>query len=80
MMLILTRKLGEQIAVGDDIRITLLDIKGSQAKLGIEAPQSVGIYRSEIYEKIVAENLVSCQVDSPDVSLAEALLLKNRSQ
>jgi len=80
MMLILTRKLGEQIAIGDDIRITLLEIKGSQAKLGIEAPQSVGIYRSEIYEKIAAENLVSSQVDSPDVSLAEALLYKNRSQ
>jgi carbon storage regulator len=79
-MLILTRKLGEQIAIGGDIRVTLLEIKGSQAKLGIEAPQSVGIYRNEIYEKIVAENLISSIVDSPDVSLADALLHKTRSQ
>ncbi len=77
-MLILTRKLGEQIAIGDDIRITLLEIKGSQAKLGIEAPRSMGIYRNEIYEKIVTENLISSAVDSPDVALAEALLRKIR--
>lgn len=79
-MLILTRKLGEQIAIGENIRVTLLDIKGSQAKLGIEAPQSVGIYRNEIYEKIVTENLISSHVDSPDVSLADALLHKTRSR
>jgi carbon storage regulator len=77
-MLILTRKLGEQIAIGDDIRITLLEIKGSQAKLGIEAPRSIGIYRNEVYEKIVTENLMSSAVDSPDVSLAEALLRRPR--
>ena len=77
-MLILTRKLGEQIAIGDDIHITLLEIKGSQAKLGIEAPRSIGIYRNEVYEKIVTENLMSSAVDSPDVSLAEALLRRPR--
>jgi carbon storage regulator len=70
--------LGEQIAVGENIRITLLEIKGAQAKLGIEAPRSVGIYRSEIYEKIVTENVISSAVESPDVSLAEALLRKKR--
>jgi carbon storage regulator len=77
-MLILTRKLGEQIAIGDEIRITLLEIKGSQAKLGIEAPRSIGIYRNEVYEKIVTENVMSSAVHSPDVSLAEALLRKTR--
>jgi carbon storage regulator len=77
-MLILTRKLGEQIAIGDDIRITVMEIKGSQAKLGIEAPRSIGVYRSEVYEKIVTENLISSATDSPDVSLAEALLHRPR--
>ena len=77
-MLILTRKLGEQIAIGDDIRITLLEIKGAQAKLGIEAPRSIGIYRHEIYEKIRTENLMSSAIHSPDVSLAEALLRNTR--
>lgn len=79
-MLVLTRKLGEQIAIGDDIRITVLEIKGSQAKLGIEAPRSIGIYRNEVYEKIITENLMSSAVESPDVSLADALLHKTRSQ
>ena len=77
-MLILTRKLGEQIAIGDDIRITLLEIKGAQAKLGIEAPRSIGIYRHEIYEKIRTENVMSSAIDSPDVSLAETLLRNTR--
>jgi carbon storage regulator len=79
-MLVLTRKLGEQIAIGDDIRITVLEIKGSQAKLGIEAPRSIGIYRNEVYEKIITENLMSSAAESPDVSLADALLHKTRSQ
>jgi len=77
-MLILTRKLGEQVAIGDDIRITLLEIKGSQAKLGIEAPRSTGIYRNEIYEKILTENRMSSATHSQDVSLAETLLRKRR--
>lgn len=77
-MLILTRKLGEQIAIGEDIRITLLEIKGSQAKLGIEAPRSIGIYRHEVYDKILTENRMSSAIHSPDVSLAEALLRKPR--
>ena len=79
-MLILTRKLGEQIAVGDDIRITVLEIKGSQARLGIEAPRTIGIYRHEIYERIRTENVMSSAVHSPDVSSAEALLRKVRRE
>ncbi|MBW1717893.1 MAG: carbon storage regulator CsrA, partial [Deltaproteobacteria bacterium] len=50
-MLILTRKLGERITIGDDINITLLEIKGAQVKLGIEAPQRISIHRQEIYER-----------------------------
>jgi len=69
-MLILTRKLGERIAVGDDIVITLLDIKGSQVKLGIEAPRHISIHRQEIYEKIRQENLKSSEVLTADLSKA----------
>ena len=79
-MLILTRKLGERLAIGDDISITLLEIKGSQVKLGIEAPRSVVVHRQEVYERIRAENLTSSEVRSPDVSLAETLLRNSRSQ
>ena len=55
-MLILTRKLGENIRIGDKIRITVLDVKGGQVKLGIDAPAHIAVHREEIYEKIRDEN------------------------
>jgi carbon storage regulator len=73
-MLILTRKLGERITIGDDISITLLEIKGSQVKLGIEAPQGISIHRQEIYERIKAENVRSTEVSMSDLSKAASLL------
>jgi carbon storage regulator len=73
-MLILTRKLGEQINIGDDITVTLLEIKGAQVKLGIQAPKSIGIHRNEIYEKIREENLRSSNISDSDLSKAVALL------
>jgi len=73
-MLILTRKLGEKINIGDDITVTLLEIKGAQVKLGIEAPKSIGIHRNEIYEKIREENLRSSNISDIDLSTAADLL------
>ncbi|MBI5266142.1 MAG: carbon storage regulator CsrA [candidate division Zixibacteria bacterium] len=55
-MLILTRKLGESIAIGDQIRISVLGIRGRQVRLGIDAPSDVVVHREEIYLKIQAEN------------------------
>ena len=72
-MLILTRKLGERITIGDDITITLLEIKGTQIKLGIEAPKSISIHRQEIYERIMRENLESSDVGESDLSRATSL-------
>ena len=69
-MLILTRKLGEQITIGDDIIITLLEIKGAQVKLGVEAPKSISIHRQEIYERIREENLGSSDIGESDLSKA----------
>lgn len=79
-MLILTRKLGEQITIGDDIVISLLEIKGSQVKLGIEAPQSISIHRQEIYERIRAENLRSAEISETDLLKATSLLHPRRSK
>lgn len=62
-MLILTRKLGESIAIGDDIKITILDIKGKQLRIGIDAPPSVSVHRSEIYQMIQKENLQAAAFD-----------------
>lgn len=77
-MLILTRKLGEKIAIGDEVRVTLLEIKGNQVKLGVEAPQRISVHREEIYERIRQENLNSSDVSESDLSEA-ALLLKSMS-
>lgn len=68
-MLILTRKLGEDIAIGDDIKITLLDIKGKHVRMGIEAPASVSVHRGEVYRMIQQENLQAAAFDDklPDI-------------
>jgi carbon storage regulator len=55
-VLILTRKLGESITIGDDIKVSVLGIRGRQVRLGIEAPTKVVVHREEIYVKIQAEN------------------------
>lgn len=55
-MLILARKLGESITIGDDIRVTVIAMKGNQVRLGIEAPADIMVHRTEIYTKIVDEN------------------------
>jgi carbon storage regulator len=55
-MLVLTRKIGEAIQIGDDIEITVLSVKGDQIKLGINAPKNIEIHRKEIYVSIQEEN------------------------
>lgn len=55
-MLILARRLNETIVIGDSIRVSVVDIKGDQIKLGIEAPSSVKVYRQEVYDAIQEEN------------------------
>lgn len=54
-MLILTRRIGEGIKVGDDVMITVLGIKGNQARLGIEAPKAIAVHREEVYLRIQKE-------------------------
>lgn len=56
-MLILARRVGEAIAIGDAIVVSVLEIRGSQVRLGITAPPSVTIHRGEIYERIREQNL-----------------------
>jgi len=55
-MLILARKVGEAISIGDSITIRVLDAKGGQVKLGVEAPDNVPVHREEIYLRILEEN------------------------
>lgn len=51
-MLILTRKAGESLLIGDEISITILSVRGNQIKLGVNAPKDVSVYREEIYQRI----------------------------
>ena len=54
-MLILTRRVGETIVIGDDVIITVLGIKGNQVRIGINAPKDVSVHREEIYQRIQQE-------------------------
>jgi len=58
-VLVLTRKLGEVLRIGQGITIRIIDVKGKQIKIGIDAPNDLLIYREEVYEKIQAENRLS---------------------
>lgn len=55
-MLALTRKIGESIIIGNDVEISILEVKGEQVKIGINAPKSVPVYRKEIYLQIQEAN------------------------
>ncbi|MFQ5963012.1 MAG: carbon storage regulator CsrA [Candidatus Scalinduaceae bacterium] len=58
-MLILTRKVGESVIIGDDIKITVVEVNKHQIRLGINAPKNISIHREEIYKKIGEENALS---------------------
>ena len=70
-MLALSRKLGESIVIGKDIKISILEIKGDQIKIGIDAPKNVPIYREEIFKQIEEENKEALKQNNAKESLAK---------
>jgi len=55
-MLILTRRVGETLVIGDDVNVTVLGVRGNQVRLGVNAPKEVAVHREEIYQRIQKEN------------------------
>lgn len=66
-MLVLTRKVGESINIGDNIKITIINIDSGQVRLGIEAPKNVIVHREEIYNKIIDENRQAAKTSKIDL-------------
>ena len=66
-MLILSRRAGESIYIGDNIRVSVLKIQCSQIKLGFEVPENVGVYREEVYNRIREQNQKALDVSNDDL-------------
>ena len=62
-MLILNRKIGESIILGDNIEVKILDIQDGKIKVGIEAPKDITILRKEVYDEVIEENKKSLEID-----------------
>ena len=72
-MLALSRKANESIVLGNDIKITILEIKGDQVKVGVSAPKSVAIYRKELYMQIQQSNKEAANEEIPMEALSKLL-------
>lgn len=77
-MLILTRKIGETIAIGDDVKVQVIDIKGRQVRLGIQAPSRTAVHREEVYQRIQEQNREAAIVTPADLSVVSDLWAKRK--
>jgi carbon storage regulator len=72
-MLVLTRKPGQDIMIGDDIVLHIVDVQGDNVRVGIDAPTKIKIYRGELYQAIVAENKRAVATSTENVDLSKVL-------
>lgn len=79
-MLVLARKSGQSIIIGEGIKVTVLEVRGDQVRLGIEAPQGLPVHRQEIFELIRAENIIAAGSDAGALQDLQELLNKECSQ
>ncbi|BDI28296.1 carbon storage regulator [Capsulimonas corticalis] len=64
-MLVLTRRLNQSIKIGDDVEITVIEVRGDQVRLGVSAPRDVAVHRKEVYLQIQQENRAAASVEDP---------------
>jgi carbon storage regulator len=79
-MLILTRKIGEEITIGENVTVKVLAVQEGQVKIGIVAPRALKIYRKEIYEQIQQQNVRATKIEKSSVARAAGLLSESRRQ
>lgn len=79
-MLVLTRKTGEGIIIGDDIRITVIELKGGGVRIGIDAPREMKVHRQEVFDRIKQENKEATQWDIADLNELSTILDAGRKK
>ena len=79
-MLILTRRPGESLYVGDNIRITVLSLQGKQVKIGLEVPSDMVVYREEVYKRVMEENQMALAINNDDLNVAAQLWQEKKTK
>jgi len=79
-MLILTRRPGESIYLGDEIKITVLSVQGKQIKIGLEVPEDMPVYREEVYLRVQEQNKLALQMSDQDIIAAARLWQSGRKK
>lgn len=73
-MLILSRKTDQQIKIGDEITLTIIEIRGDQVKIGVEAPKSIKVFRQEVFSAIKSENTAALNVNTDSIGALSKML------
>ena len=76
-MLVLTRKIGESLRINEDVKVTVIEVKGKNIRVGIEAPKETKVYREELFWKIREENEAAASEKALDLGKVSQLLQKN---
>lgn len=79
-MLVLTRKIDESIIIGDNVKITVVDVRNDQVKIGISAPREIPVHREEVYLEIQAENRRAAIQKTPNLAEISKLLFKDSNE
>jgi carbon storage regulator len=77
-LLILTRKIGETVAIGDEVKVQVVEVKGRQVRLGITAPAALSVHREEVFQRIQEQNRRSTEVALSDLEVLAGLMPQAR--